>query len=164
MDETTLNIKNIDLDVILEQVGTEDRGSVDTDAGGVINPLVLAQDAVEEVSIITGGFQAEFGNAQSGMINIVTKEGGAENFNEIRMEDKTGDEELRRELHDWCVDESWFDVARDDCRFMHCLPVRRGVVVRDEILDGPRSVVIQEARNRMLAQMAVLHQMMRDKQ
>ena len=78
--------------------------------------------------------------------------------------DKTGDEELRRELHDWCVDESWFDVARDDCRFMHCLPVRRGVVVRDEILDGPRSVVIQEARNRMLAQMAVLHQMMRDKQ
>ena len=78
--------------------------------------------------------------------------------------DKTGDEELRRELHDWCVDESWFDAARDDCRFMHCLPVRRGVVVRDEILDGPRSVVIQEARNRMLAQMAVLHQMMRNKQ
>ena len=76
--------------------------------------------------------------------------------------DKTADEELRRELHDWCVDESWFDVARDDCRFMHCLPVRRGVVVHDEILDGPRSVVIQEARNRMLVQMAVLHQMMRD--
>jgi N-acetylornithine carbamoyltransferase len=78
--------------------------------------------------------------------------------------DKTGDEELRRELDSWCVDESWFDAARDDCRFMHCLPVRRGVVVRDEILDGPRSVVIQEARNRMLVQMAVLHQMMRSKQ
>jgi len=78
--------------------------------------------------------------------------------------DKTGDEKLRNELVDWCVDESWFDVARDDCRFMHCLPVRRGVVVSDDILDGPRSVVIQEARNRMLAQMAVLHQMMRDPQ
>ena len=59
-----------------EQQGTEDRGSVDTDAGGVINPLVVATDAMEEVSLITGGFQAEFGNAQSGMINIVTKEGG----------------------------------------------------------------------------------------
>jgi ornithine carbamoyltransferase len=43
---------------------------------------------------------------------------------------------------------------------MHCLPVRRGVVVADGVLDGPRSVVIHEARNRMLAQMAVLHQML----
>jgi len=73
---------------------------------------------------------------------------------------RVGDQKLRQELIDWCVDEPWFDDARDDCRFMHCLPVRRGVVVSDEILDGPRSVVIQEARNRMLAQMAVLHQMM----
>ena len=76
--------------------------------------------------------------------------------------DKAGDEEMRRDLDSWCVEDSWFDNARDDCRFMHCLPVRRGVVVTDEILDGPRSVVIQEARNRMLAQMAVLHQMLRD--
>ncbi len=74
--------------------------------------------------------------------------------------DKLADQEARRDLTDWCVDEPWFDNARDDCRFMHCLPVRRGVVVADQILDGPRSIVIPEARNRMLAQMAVLHQMM----
>jgi ornithine carbamoyltransferase len=43
---------------------------------------------------------------------------------------------------------------------MHCLPVRRGVEVVDSILDGPRSVVIQEARNRMVTQMAVLHRML----
>ena len=67
---------------------------------------------------------------------------------------------FREPLIDWCVDEGWFDSAAADCRFMHCLPVRRGVVVADEILDGPRSIVIPEARNRMLAQMAVLHQMM----
>ncbi|MEM7431605.1 MAG: N-acetylornithine carbamoyltransferase [Pseudomonadota bacterium] len=73
---------------------------------------------------------------------------------------RKGDEELRWELKDWCVDESWFTPAQDDCRFMHCLPVRRGVVVDDAILDGPRSVVIPEARNRMLAQMAVLHRML----
>jgi N-acetylornithine carbamoyltransferase len=77
--------------------------------------------------------------------------------------DKVGDEALRRELNHWCVDDSWFGPALDDCRFMHCLPVRRGVVVSDEILDGPRSVVIEEARNRMLVQMAVLHQMLRNK-
>ena len=74
--------------------------------------------------------------------------------------DRINDQKLRNELVDWCVDEAWFDNARDDCRFMHCLPVRRGVVVADRILDGPRSVVIQEARNRMLAQMAVLHCML----
>ena len=74
--------------------------------------------------------------------------------------DKLADKKLRDELIDWCVDEPWFDNARDDCRFMHCLPVRRGVVVSEGVLDGPRSVVIQEARNRMLAQMAVLHQML----
>jgi len=74
--------------------------------------------------------------------------------------DGLGDKLLREEHIDWCVDEPWFDNARDDCRFMHCLPVRRGVVVSEPVLDGPRSVVIHEARNRMLAQMAVLHQML----
>jgi N-acetylornithine carbamoyltransferase len=70
------------------------------------------------------------------------------------------DEALRNELEHWCVDEPWFENAAQDCRFMHCLPVRRGVVVADRVLDGPRSVVIAEARNRMLVQMAVLHRML----
>jgi N-acetylornithine carbamoyltransferase len=73
---------------------------------------------------------------------------------------KLEDQELRRGLEHWCVDDPWFDNAAGDCRFMHCLPVRRGVVVAENVLDGPRSVVIQEARNRMLGQMAVLHQML----
>jgi N-acetylornithine carbamoyltransferase len=74
--------------------------------------------------------------------------------------DKHGDQALRKGLEHWCVDDDWFDTAAPDCRFMHCLPVRRGVVVSEAVLDGPRSVVIHEARNRMLAQMAVLHQML----
>ena len=68
--------------------------------------------------------------------------------------------ELRAGLRDWCVDESWFAPARPECRFMHCLPVRRNVVVRDEVLDGPRSIVVREAHNRMWTQMAVLHRML----
>lgn len=76
--------------------------------------------------------------------------------------DKLGDQALREQLvGTWCVDEPWFANARPDCRFMHCLPVRRGVEVADRILDGPRSVVIQEARNRLYAQMAVLYRMMK---
>jgi N-acetylornithine carbamoyltransferase len=75
--------------------------------------------------------------------------------------DKLGDQKLREPLVPWCVDDPWFENARADCRFMHCLPVRRGVVVADRVLDGPRSVVIQEARNRMVVQMAVLHRMLK---
>ena len=74
--------------------------------------------------------------------------------------DKRSEDAIKPELRDWCVDESWFENATSDCRFMHCLPVRRGVTVTDRILDGPRSVVISEARNRMLVQMALLHRML----
>ena len=66
----------------------------------------------------------------------------------------------RRALSGWCVDEHWFDEAAPECRFMHCLPVRRNVVVSDAVLDSPRSVVVQEARNRMWVQMAVLHRLL----
>jgi N-acetylornithine carbamoyltransferase len=70
------------------------------------------------------------------------------------------EDEFKRGLRGWCLDESWFENAASDCRFMHCMPVRRGVTVTDNVLDGPRSVVIAEARNRMLVQMAVLHRML----
>ena len=70
------------------------------------------------------------------------------------------DEDARRNARDWCVDDRWFDPAHEACRFMHCLPARRGVEVMDDVLDGPRSVVIQQARNRMLTQMALLHRML----
>ena len=73
---------------------------------------------------------------------------------------KYAEDESKLELRDWCIDEHWFKNAASDCRFMHCLPVRRGVTVTNSILDGPRSIVIAEARNRMLVQMAVLHQML----
>jgi ornithine carbamoyltransferase len=43
---------------------------------------------------------------------------------------------------------------------MHCLPVRRNVAVSDEVLDGPRSIVLREAHNRLAVQMAVLHRML----
>lgn len=74
--------------------------------------------------------------------------------------DPKADGELRRQLSDWKVDESWFANARPEARFMHCLPVRRNVAVADSLLDGPRSVVLREAYNRMPAQMAVLHRLL----
>lgn len=79
--------------------------------------------------------------------------------------DAAAEAELRRGFgSSWCVDESWFAGTADGCRFLHCLPVRRGVVVADEVLDGPRSEVVRQARNRMFAQMAVLYRLLRGKE
>jgi N-succinyl-L-ornithine transcarbamylase len=48
----------------------------------------------------------------------------------------------------------------NDAKVMHCLPVRRGIELSDEILDGPNSLVIQEAGNRVWAAQAVLKKML----
>jgi N-acetylornithine carbamoyltransferase len=75
--------------------------------------------------------------------------------------DAAGDLRLRSELSDWCVRNDWFDSAAQDCRLMHCLPVRRNTAVADEVLDSPRSIVQREAYNRLVAQMAVLYRMLK---
>lgn len=73
--------------------------------------------------------------------------------------DAVKEQELRAGLASWCVEESWFEDA-PGARFMHCLPVRRNVVVADAVLDSPRSVVVRQAHNRLWAQMAVLHRLL----
>jgi N-acetylornithine carbamoyltransferase len=92
---------------------------------------------------------------QGSQVIYVNSWSSVQHYGNQRVED-----ERKLELRDWCVDEPWFEPAASGCRFMHCLPVRRGVTVTDRILDGPRSVVIAEARNRMLVQMAVLYRML----
>jgi N-acetylornithine carbamoyltransferase len=75
--------------------------------------------------------------------------------------DAEADARLREYLGDWCIKDSWFKSADPNCHFMHCLPVRRNVAAADEVLDGSRSVVIREAFNRMVVQMAVLYRMLK---
>jgi N-acetylornithine carbamoyltransferase len=75
--------------------------------------------------------------------------------------DAEADARLREYLGDWCIKDSWFSSADPQCHFMHCLPVRRNVAAADEVLDGSRSVVIREAFNRMVVQMAVLYRLLK---
>jgi ornithine carbamoyltransferase len=59
------------------------------------------------------------------------------------------------------VNESLLSGAASDAIFMHCLPAHRGEEVVDAILDGPRSVVLDQAENRLHAQKALLALLMR---
>ncbi|MFY9610358.1 MAG: N-acetylornithine carbamoyltransferase [Blastocatellia bacterium] len=70
------------------------------------------------------------------------------------------DIELRRRYRDWRIDEDVM-ASTDDGWFMHCLPVRRNVVVTDGVLDGPQNAAIDEAENRLHAQKAVLATILR---
>ncbi len=62
---------------------------------------------------------------------------------------------------DWRVDERLLDLG-DEARLMHAMPVRRNVEVTDDVLDGPRSLLIEQARNRLFSQMALLKNLLRD--
>ncbi len=61
------------------------------------------------------------------------------------------------------VDGNLFAKAKSDAIFLHCLPAYRGFEVTEEVIDGPRSVIFDEAENRLHAQKAVMVQLMRDK-
>ena len=65
-------------------------------------------------------------------------------------------EERKRAFADWMVDAEMMRVATPDALFMHCLPAHRGEEVAADVLDGPQSVVWDEAENRMHAQKALL--------
>ena len=61
----------------------------------------------------------------------------------------------------WTVDARKMALTAN-ARFMHCLPVRRNMIVTDEVIDSPASVVIREAANREWSAMAVLRMILED--
>ncbi|AYH42941.1 ornithine carbamoyltransferase [Azoarcus sp. DN11] len=71
---------------------------------------------------------------------------GYEAENEARM----------KAFADWCVDADMMAAANPGALFMHCLPAHRGEEVTAEVIDGPQSVVWDEAENRLHAQKALM--------
>lgn len=60
----------------------------------------------------------------------------------------------------YTVDDKLFGFAKDDALFMHCLPAYRGYEVTESVIDGPNSVIFDEAENRLHAQKAVMATLM----
>ena len=65
-------------------------------------------------------------------------------------------EARRKAFAQWCVDKDMMAAANADALYMHCLPAHRGEEVTAEVIDGPQSVVWDEAENRMHVQKALL--------
>ena len=73
-------------------------------------------------------------------------------------------EKRKKAFADWCVDLDMMAVAKKDALFMHCLPAHRGEEVQAEVIDGPQSVVWDEAENRMHVQKALMEYLLIGKQ
>jgi ornithine carbamoyltransferase len=65
-------------------------------------------------------------------------------------------EARQKAFADWRVDRDMLAVAQPDVLFMHCLPAHRGEEVDADVIDGPHSVVWDEAENRMHVQKALM--------
>jgi ornithine carbamoyltransferase len=60
------------------------------------------------------------------------------------------------------VDATLFRRAKHDAIFLHCLPACRGEEVTNEVIDSPRSLVFQQAENRLHVQKAIMLELMKD--
>ena len=63
----------------------------------------------------------------------------------------------------WTVDKAHMDLT-NHAKFMHCLPVRRNMIVADEVIDSPDSIVIPEAANRVVSAQVVIKRMLEQMQ
>ena len=112
-------------------------------------------ETVRKEAMVAGGSLTETNDLEvafTGAEVIYAKSWGAKQFYGEPEKDVA---ERAQHRHKWIVDDQ--KMARtDNAIFMHCLPVRRNVIVTDSVIDSPASVVIDEAENRLHVQKAIL--------
>lgn len=114
----------------------------------------LMKNVKAHAAVTGGGVEVtdDVNAAFAGADVIYAKSWGAKQFYG-RPERET--EERAQYRRDWIVDERKM-ATTNGALFMHCLPVRRNVIVTDGVIDSPASVVIDEAENRLHLQKAIL--------
>jgi N-acetylornithine carbamoyltransferase len=74
----------------------------------------------------------------------------------LTTEDHAESAEISKQYTDWITDDRRMALAKEDAIYMHCLPADRNIEVTDSVIDGPNSVVYDEAENRLHVQKAVM--------
>jgi ornithine carbamoyltransferase len=72
-------------------------------------------------------------------------------------------EKRRRDFEGWMVDPRLMSLAKKEAIFLHCLPAHRGEEVSADVIDGPQSVIYDEAENRLHVQKAIMVALMKKK-
>ena len=79
----------------------------------------------------------------------------------MTTEDKAESSVIGKQYTNWITDARRMALANDDAVYMHCLPADRNIEVTDEVIDGPQSIVYDEAENRLHVQKATMALTMR---
>ena len=115
-----------------------------TPGGYEVNPAIAGLSSTESYQFFKDPMQA---CADADLVTTdVWTSMGYEAENEAR----------KKAFADWCVDLEMMRAAKPDALFMHCLPAHRGEEVQADVIDGPQSVVWDEAENRMHVQKALM--------
>ncbi len=125
----------------------------------------LDEELLQEITAQAqeNGGSVEFTNdaysAFDGVEVVYAKSWGSKNF----YGNETQDVDYRQQFRaDWMVDEQKMR-RTNNAIFMHCLPVRRNVIVTDTVIDSPNSVVVDEAENRLHIQKAIMNYLFSNK-
>ena len=137
------------------------------DAEGLVGQVAAALDLLFQVlrrRLGEGGDEAE----RAGIYGKAHYEHFADPMQAVRGADlvttdvwtsmgfEAEDAERKRDFSDWQVDADMMRLAGPAALFMHCLPAHRGEEVSAEVIDGPQSVVWDEAENRLHTQKALM--------
>ncbi|MDR3206574.1 MAG: ornithine carbamoyltransferase [Candidatus Methanoplasma sp.] len=79
----------------------------------------------------------------------------------ISMGDSTPEETALKLFKMYQINDGLLSIAKKDCIVMHCLPAHRGQEITGDVMDGPHSVVFDQAENRLHAQKAVLYKLLK---
>jgi ornithine carbamoyltransferase len=117
---------------------------VSAPSGYGLDPARVAKGEEVHVSVFADPMEAARG------AHLVT----TDVWTSMGFEDET--DERKKDFVDFQVDEEMMALADTDALFMHCLPAHRGEEVSAEVLEGPQSVVWDEAENRLHVQKALM--------
>ncbi|MHC1625955.1 MAG: ornithine carbamoyltransferase [Methanoculleaceae archaeon] len=140
------------------------------DGNNVCNSFILAT-ALTGIDLVVAS--PELYRPQASIIDVARRNGGRVEVTDdpctaardadvlytdtwISMGDESEQEERRRSLSGYTIDSSLLEIAKSDAIVMHCLPAHRGEEITDEVMEGPQSVIWDQAENRLHVQKAIL--------